>query len=157
MSIEIERRFLAAPSVLAECRGSGRSILQGYLWSGPDGNSRIRIEDSRGTLTRKGPKHGCCRREEEAVISLACAVSLLSSLPRDCLVRKTRYQVPVGGLHWDVDVFTGRHEGLIIAEIELRHPGQLFLLPPWVRSEVTADKRFGNSSLARAGAVPTAA
>ncbi|MCR6632302.1 MAG: CYTH domain-containing protein [Magnetospirillum sp.] len=157
MGVEIERRYLAAPSVLAECGNGGRTIVQGYLQSGVGGNTRIRVEGDRATLTRKGPKTGCCRQEVEMAIPLGRAFQLLAALPQEMLIHKTRYTVPVGGFHWEVDVFAGKHRGLIIGEVELAHAAQTFPLPHWAVREITDDRRFGNSSLALAPRIPVAA
>lgn len=157
MGVEIERRFLASPRILHQDLGEGRAIVQGYLWAGPDGNARVRIDGNRGVLTCKGPKCGFCREETEISIPHAAAVDLLSALPAETLIHKTRYRVPVGGLEWAVDVFDGRHQGLIIGEIELKDPAQMFLRPDWAIREITWDHRFGNSSLALSGWVPVAA
>lgn len=157
MGLEIERRFIASPRVLRQCRGHGRAIVQGYLWSGRDGNARVRVDDRGGFLTCKGPKCGCSREETEISIPKAAALDLLSALPADTLIRKTRYTVPVGGMDWVVDVFDGRHRGLIIGEIELTHPAQMFLRPDWALREVTWESAYGNSALARSLGNPAAA
>jgi adenylate cyclase len=64
---------------------------------------------------------------------------------------KTRYYLE-GGL--EVDVFAGRHEGLVIAEFESpdgAQPG----VPDAVRwIEVTDDRRYSNSWMARFGVPP---
>ena len=49
---------------------------------------------------------------------------------------------------WEVDVFEGRNAGLVIAEVELSYPNQLVALPAWVGREITADERYGNSTIA---------
>jgi CYTH domain-containing protein len=50
---------------------------------------------------------------------------------------------------WEIDVFTDKNEGLIIAEIELTSEEQKFVLPDWVEKEVTGDIRYYNSFLAK--------
>ncbi len=157
MGVEIERRFLASPQVLPLCGGQGRSIVQGYLWVGSGGNARIRLEGERAVLTCKGPKTGCARRETEIPIPPEDAAGLLAAMPPQTLIRKTRHSLKVGGMEWCVDVFGGRHRGLIIAEIELDHPAQVFLRPDWVLREITWDARYGNSSLALSRDLPGAA
>lgn len=154
MSVEIERRFLAAPSVLAECKGEGRDLVQGYLWRGRRGNARVRVDGERGWLTWKGPKHGCARQEIETHLPLRHAMALLGRLPPERLVCKTRYSLNLGGLDWVVDVFAGRHRGLIIAEVELARPDAVFPVPAWAVREVTSDPRYGNSHLATAAVLP---
>jgi CYTH domain-containing protein len=44
--------------------------------------------------------------------------------------------IPYGEHNFEVDVFHGRHEGLIIAEIELLMNGRI-LVPDWLGEEVT--------------------
>lgn len=157
MGVEIERRFIASPQVLNLDLGPGHDIVQGYLWAGPEGNARVRVDGDRGLLTCKGPKFGFCRNETEIPIPHAAALDLLTALPAETLIHKTRYAVAVGGLDWAVDVFGGRHRGLIIGEIELTDPAQMFLRPDWAVREVTWDPRYGNSSLALSGWQPIAA
>jgi CYTH domain-containing protein len=49
---------------------------------------------------------------------------------------------------WHVDEFAGENAGLVLAEVELSHPGQAVVLPDWVGEEVTSDERYRNSRLA---------
>ena len=65
------------------------------------------------------------------------------------VVEKRRYLVPFHGLTWEVDVFEGRHAGLVIAEVELDAADQAVTLPDWVGIEVSADDRYNNASLSR--------
>ena len=60
-----------------------------------------------------------------------------------------RHLVPYRGHTWEVDIFTGRHEGLVLAEIELSSVWEQYDLPPWVGQEVTGDPRYYNAMLAR--------
>ncbi len=48
---------------------------------------------------------------------------------------------------FEVDVFYGDNEGLVMAEIELDSPDEPFERPEWLGREVTGDKRFYNSHL----------
>ena len=50
-------------------------------------------------------------------------------------------------LKWEVDVFHGENEGLIVAEIEVPDEQTKFDLPDWIGEEVTGDRRFNNSHL----------
>ncbi len=60
-----------------------------------------------------------------------------------------RHEVPWGDLVWEIDVFSGDNDGLVIAEIELRHEHQQFELPGWIGAEVTGLAQYYNSSLVR--------
>ncbi|MET3415159.1 CYTH domain-containing protein [Methylobacterium sp. 1030] len=147
MPIEIERKFLASPAVLVHCQ-SGTVIVQGYLYTDACNTIRVRRADMRAFLTWKGPKCGPTREEVEIEVLLALGKALLAIIPPTARVRKTRYRVDHAGASWDVDVFAGRHEGLILAEIEMAHEDQAVTLPPWVEREVTDDERYRNSRLA---------
>jgi adenylate cyclase len=70
------------------------------------------------------------------------------------VVEKTRFLVPTGELTWEIDVFEGKHTGLVMAEIELDHPDQDFAIPNWLGAEVTEDDRYYNASLSRAPGPP---
>jgi len=48
-----------------------------------------------------------------------------------------------------LDVFAGTNRGLVLAEVELARADEAVRLPPWVAAEVSTDRRFTNSSLAR--------
>ena len=63
-------------------------------------------------------------------------------------VEKTRYEIHYEGFLWEVDVFLGKNEGLIMAEIELKSENQYFPRPAWILEEVSADLRYYNSWLA---------
>ena len=74
----------------------------------------------------------------------------LDRLPSAQIICKVRYEIHhEDGLLWLVDRFLGRNTGLVLAEVELADPNQPVVLLSWVGEEVTFDRRYGNSSLAR--------
>ena len=147
MALEIERKFLAAPSVLPLCR-VGTPLVQGYLYTDAYNTIRVRRAGQQMLLAWKGPKNGSVREEVEIEVSRSVGEGLLASVPPDIRVEKIRYRVEHAGVVWDVDVFGGSNTGLILAEIELTHEDQEVALPPWIECEVTADARYRNSRLA---------
>jgi len=56
-------------------------------------------------------------------------------------------RVRVRTIAWLIDQFEGANEGLVIAEVE--HPRQLIEIPGWVGAEITLNRRYGVSTLAR--------
>ena len=78
----------------------------------------------------------------------AADFALLAALPADTIVKR-RYRVDGFG----IDVFEGRHTGLILAEIEAETPAALHALAPpdWAAAEVTNDPRYTGGALARDG------
>ena len=74
---------------------------------------------------------------------------MLDGLCEPPLIEKTRYFVEWKGHAWEIDIFHGDNEGLIVAEIELATADQAFAKPPWLGREVSLDARYFNSNLAR--------
>ena len=48
---------------------------------------------------------------------------------------------------WEVDVFEGDNEGLVMAEIELESENDTFEKPDFIGKEVTGDRRYYNSHM----------
>lgn len=154
MAREIERKFLVVSDAWQAAATSSLLLRQGYLSSSAKATVRVRSKDDvRAVLTLKGPAAGLSRAEYEYEIPIADARELLV-MAQPHMVEKRRYLVPHGGLVWEVDVFLGRHEGLVLAEVELDDESQVVALPDWVGIEVTQDDRYNNASLSRAETIP---
>ena len=125
-------------------------ITQGYLSRVPERVVRIRIKDQQGFITIKGKNNasGATRFEWEKEITLDEARHLLE-LCEPGVIDKTRYLINnTDGKHtWEVDVFHGANEGLVIAEIELDDENEPFDKPEWLGEEVTGNQRYYNSNL----------
>lgn len=147
---EIERKFLVNDHTFITQASCTQEISQGYLSTHPDRTVRVRIANEQGFITVKTRNHGASRNEWEYEIPLADAREMLREAANGVL-EKTRYIIPAeNGLKWEVDVFHGALDGLIIAEIELPSEDTPFQLPSFVGKEVTGDKRYYNSSLLEA-------
>jgi CYTH domain-containing protein len=55
---------------------------------------------------------------------------------------KVRHFVSHVGNTWQVDVYEGLLEGVVLAEIELTDADQKLTLPDWIGAEVTSDPRY---------------
>ena len=144
MNVEIERKFLVKSEAwrgLAE----GVRFRQGYLQTHPC-TVRVRTEGERGVLTIKGQTRGFSREEFEYEIPLLDAEAMLA-LCEQPLIEKRRFLESYGGFTWEVDVFAGANEGLVVAEIELPTEDAAFIKPHWIGAEVSGDVRYYNSSL----------
>jgi adenylate cyclase len=148
MAKEIERKFRVDPS----WRPNGDGVLfeQGYLSSHPERVVRVRIEGDVAKLTIKGATTGVTRLEYEYPIPVDDAAAMLHDLCETPLITKRRHRVPYEGKTWEVDVFAGDNEGLVIAELELAAESEPFALPPWAIEEVSSDPRYYNSNLVKA-------
>ena len=152
MTLEIERKFLATPAVLRLCR-SGTLLVQGYIYTDALNTLRVRRAGDRAFLTWKGPKSGATREEVECEVPLQMGEELLADVPPHERIQKVRYRIEHAGAVWDVDVFEGALDGLILAEIEMAREDEPVVLPLWLGREVTSDQRYRNSRLA-AGTMP---
>ncbi|MBM4155317.1 MAG: CYTH domain-containing protein [Lentisphaerae bacterium] len=146
MGMEIERRFLVVPDRI-RLRGGTRIVQAYFPVRGATG--RVRVAGRRAFLTVKGPPRGIARREWEHPIPRDLAGVLLRSLCTPDRIVKTRHRVQHAGKTWEVDVFAGKNRGLVLAEVELKRADEAVRLPPWLSAEVSTDRRFTNSSLAR--------
>lgn len=149
MATEIERKFLVTGDFRNEITES-INIKQGYLASFPERTVRVRIKGSRGFLTIKGKTDdsGTGRFEWEKEID-RCEAEELLKLCEPGIIDKTRHIIHVGIHTFEVDEFHGENSGLIIAEVELTAVDEAFKKPSWLGPEVTLDKRYYNSWLAK--------
>ncbi|MBP9792639.1 MAG: CYTH domain-containing protein [Flavobacterium sp.] len=146
--IEIERKFLVVNNDFKAQATSQNRIVQGYLNSNPERTVRVRIKGSKGFLTIKGKgnESGTTRLEWEKEISLSDAEQLLTLCEKGT-IDKIRYEIPLGNHTYEVDVFAGENEGLLMAEIELNSENESFETPSWLGEEVTGDAKYYNAYL----------
>ncbi|MDR0431294.1 MAG: CYTH domain-containing protein [Tannerellaceae bacterium] len=149
MAIETERKFTVTGDFLKDVTHSKR-ITQGYICADQGRTVRVRIAGNEAFLTIKGPSDEkfWSRYEFEQKIPLADGEELIK-LCVSGMIDKIRHYVTVGNHTWEIDVFHGDNEGLIIAEIELESENETFETPAWVGREVTADRRYYNSMLSQ--------
>ena len=145
MGLEIERKFLVDHSKWTPT-GEGIVLLQAYLSLDPNPTVRIRIAGEEAYITIKGRSESISRPEFEYEIPVSDAREL-QKMAISNPVEKIRYEIMHKGFLWEVDVFTGKNEGLILAEIELESEDQEFSRPDWLLEEVSDDKRYYNSFL----------
>ncbi|THU04041.1 CYTH domain-containing protein [Lampropedia puyangensis] len=144
MAIEIERKFLVTGDGFRNAPGVRFS--QGYLSHTPERTVRVRIAAEQAFLTIKGATHGATRLEFEYPIPLADAQALLA-LCGAGVIDKVRHTLVYQGKTWEVDVFAGANQGLVVAEIELQSEDESFAKPEWLGEEVTHDPRYYNANL----------
>lgn len=146
---EIERKFLVKelPDNLAESRCL--VIEQGYLATESAGRQvRLRKSGSSTSLTFKVGR-GSHREEREIKLSPKQFAVLWPGTAGRRL-RKLRYEIPWRNLLIEVDIYRGRHAGLVVAEVEFpdRASCRKFNPPSWFGREVTGEKSYSNVRLA---------
>lgn len=155
-TVEVERKWLidGVDSLPAEVLAApAAEVEQGYLTIGADGSeTRVRRKDGRCTLTVKSGR-GLVRNEAEVSIT-AEQFELLWPATEQARVAKRRRVVPgTGGVRIEIDVYSGRLDGLVVAEVEFDDPwgAESFVPPYWFGLEVTADDAYKNRCLALHG------
>lgn len=147
MSFEIERKFLVRDDGWRAQVTKRIAIRQAYLATDGKASVRIRIRDNESaTLGVKSRSASLRRLELEFPVSVLEAEAMIG-LRHGAVIEKVRYLVPHGDLTFEVDVFSGENEGLIIAEIELRDEHQQIALPDWIGPEITGQPQYYNSAL----------
>lgn len=148
--IEIERKFLVKSDTFKKNPSNVFRIFQGFLNTDPERTVRIRIKNDRGILTVKGlsSNDGLSRFEWETEISKTDAKALLD-FSEYSVIEKVRYEIEVGEHIFEVDEFYRDNEGLVLAEIELKHENETFIKPEWLGEEVTGDAKYYNSQLSK--------
>lgn len=149
MATEIERKFLLRDDSWRAEADSSETIRQGYLAGSEKSSIRIRIADDQANINIKSATLGVTRQEYEYPIPLSDANELLDSLSEGPLIEKTRYHVHHGNHHWEIDVFSGDNEGLIVAEVELENIDENFERPGWLGEEVSNDTCYYNVCLVK--------
>ena len=147
MGIEIERKFLLCNDSWQASADNGLVIRQGYLAGSDKSSVRVRIAGDQANINIKSATLGITRQEYEYPIPLAEAIEMLESLCEGPLIEKIRYHVHHADHLWEVDVFSGDNQGLVVAEIELESDSENFERPDWLGEEVSDDTRYYNVCL----------
>ena len=146
MAVEIERKYLIDLEKLGTLKNANR-IKQGYITTNKDAVVRVRVKNDKGYLTIKGSNIGVSRLEFEYEIPLLEANEMLDKLCQKPIIDKIRYIINYEKHIWEVDVFYGDNEGLVIVEVELEDENEYINLPLWIKEEVTGDIKYYNSNL----------
>lgn len=152
---EIERKFLIKyPDINALCAVEGARVIemeQSYIEGG--GRVRKTLENGKTGFVKTVKKHitDVKREEKEWEISEEEYLKELENRVQGThSVIKTRYALPLFGFVYEIDVFPFWSDRAFM-EVELRDENQQFPIPDFIEiiKEVTEDKRYRNSFLAR--------
>ncbi len=157
--MEIERKFLIEKLPDLSEAFDVWKIEQAYLADHP--TLRIRKKNDEFILTYKDHKKtDSTGLETVAVVNEEIEIPLPESIYEHLLqkkightVKKTRYLFHLDDKHKiELDVFEGRLEGLVMAEVEFTDVADAnsFVPPKWFGKEVSEDKRYTNKSLSGA-------
>jgi Uncharacterized protein conserved in bacteria len=147
MATETERKFLVKGEFI-NLAVKKIDIIQRYITIDSEKTIRLRIYGEDAFMTIKSRQEGksISRNEWEFRIPLQDAREMMKiCLPG--VIEKTRYIIPSGIHKYEVDVFHGKNNGLVIAEIELSDENEEFEKPEWIGEEVTGRPEYYNANL----------
>lgn len=143
--MEIERKFLVKKLPEDLSSYDFHIIEQAYLCTEPV--VRVRKQDSEYYMTYKG--RGFLAREEYNLPLNATAYEHLLEKADGNVITKTRYLIPFSKYTIELDIFQGKFDGLIIAEVEFSSEDEAnsFIPPEWFGDDVTFSSEYHNSTL----------
>lgn len=150
MPIEIERKYLVKYNLWdALAKPKGEYYRQGYVVNEMSKTVRVRATENQGFITIKGKTDNpAVKPEYEYQIPKAEAIELLDGFTENN-IEKIRYKIEYQGKIWEIDLFYGDNEGLIVAEIELNSMEEPYQIPEWIDREVTHESKYFNSNLSK--------
>jgi adenylate cyclase len=146
---EIERKFLLKRFPPDLKKFPHDTIEQGYLAVGRGGlQVRLRKKGSVFSLTYKQGTRGE-REEREIRLSLEQFNALWPATAGRRLT-KVRYDVPWKKHTIEIDVYRGRHDGLVVAEVEFQDEKSCaeFQPPDWLGRDVSGKPKYSNVAMA---------
>ena len=150
--MEIERKYLVRELPEGLDSYPHVEIEQAYLCTLP--TLRIRRMGDRYILTVKQhlrvPGTTAIHNREEEFPLAPESYTLLRTKCEGNPVAKTRYKIPLDGLMAELDIFHGRHQGLLLVEVEFpsTEAANAFVPPAWFGEDVSTDPRYRNAYLA---------
>jgi adenylate cyclase len=142
MTLEIERKFLVANHSWKNSVVRSVRIRDGLIANNKGHKARVRIANDVATIALKSGRRGLVRDEFEYAIPYSDAEEMLRIMCDGNVVDKVRHFVSHAGNTWQVDVYEGLLDGVVLAEIELTDADQKVILPDWIGAEVSADPRY---------------
>jgi len=150
MFMEIERRFLVDKDIFNTIKQTLQyeDIRQWKFLRNWDWSLRTRIKNKKWYITLKKNISSMSREEYESEISPELAWKLLDVFG-EYEIYKRRYYYIQGFLTWEIDEYFGDNEWLIVAEVELTSENQEITMLEFIYMEITNDKKYRNSELAK--------
>jgi adenylate cyclase len=159
MAKEIERKYLVtatdvAPIIDGARFSRKREISQYYIVATKELAIRLRKDegDSHAVLAVKSGGNALSVDEYEFKTPLSEYEERKHELV-GIEILKTRYEIEHEDHTFELDVFHGDLEGLLVVEVELDDVDATVSLPAWAGAEVTFDVRYKNAMLALNGKV----
>ncbi|MFL6527521.1 MAG: CYTH domain-containing protein [Chthoniobacterales bacterium] len=146
---EIERKFLLKHLPGGLSNYPHEEIEQGYL-AVERGGVQVRLR-KKGNVHSLAYKRGNKTAREEREIRLTAEqFDALWPATKGRRLTKTRFDVPWKDHTIEVDIYTGRHDGVVVAEVEFHDERSCreFEAPDWFGEDVTGKSRYSNVVMA---------
>ncbi|MBU0487076.1 MAG: CYTH domain-containing protein [Bacteroidetes bacterium] len=150
--IEIERKWLIEKLPEGLVLPPANVIRQSYLAIDPAGTVvRVRQKNDKYFLTMKGA--GLLSRHEAEMELQKADFEQFMTLSNGRDVEKNRYCLPFGEYTIELDIFSGKLSGLMLAEVEFKDiaTAKQFSPPVWFGKEVTTFPEYTNAAMAVRG------
>jgi CYTH domain-containing protein len=149
MNLEIERRFVVRKEDLP---GLSKAIMytitQGYLLIEEDKSIRVRLTGTTGYLTIKSLISRGTFEEFEYEIPRSDAEKLIEKCGHR-VIEKVRYYLSADPFSLELDIYSGKHAGIIIAEIELPSLETKVEIPSFLFKDITGFVALSNANMAQ--------
>ena len=142
--MEIERKFLVKKIPPLDGLKYDK-IIQGYVSLLPE----IRVR-------KKGDEYYICEKSDGDVVREEIERKIdektfdeLFAKTSGRVIEKTRYYIPSGKYVFELDIYSGKHEGLIVVEVEFPtlEEANNFTPPDWFGEDVSARSEYRNKNL----------
>lgn len=154
---ELERRWLVDAPVRPSVDGTDFALIDDRYITGTWLRLRRMTRDGR-TVLKLTKKYEASRPEARPIVTAYLTeheYGVFAALPAHAMTKR-RYNLPIDGHWWSLDLFQGSLFGRELLETEVSDYAALAALvpPPWVTKEVTDDPRYQCGSLAQSNAIP---
>ncbi len=146
--MEIERKFLVKEFPSQYLQYIPKAIEQGYMAIEDEGNT-VRLRRKGGAYFLTVKSLGTLVREERETNITKAQFDILWGSTEGRRIVKERYEIPHGEFLIELDVFKGKLEGLMMAEVEFEsvEEAMAFQKLEWMGRELTENTHFTNSQL----------
>lgn len=150
MPKEIERKFLVKELPKNIGCFHSEKIRQGYVVLNQDG-SEERVREKGKKFYRTWKSEGSISRDERESEINQKEFKLGWTKSQGKTIEKTRYYIPYGKFTIEIDIYSGKLKGLVVAEIEFESEQESNSFTPtdWLGEEITNREEFKNKNLAK--------
>jgi len=139
----IKRKFLVDIEKWNSIKSSlqGERIRQAYIFISRNKSLRVRIKGDVAQMKFKAGESVQDQTQVVSTIQMDDAIIMIEYFS-EAQLDKIRYDYLYKGLKWEIDVFLGKNNGLVIAQAVPGHINIIVEKPDWLKEEVTHDARY---------------